>query len=75
MVRMMIMLMVLMFTSKILRALAPVPAVMESPREAISPMSCGLSWWTLRWLGGWRSYGVEDAIGQSGNWVIDIVGC
>ena len=39
-------------TSKRLRALAPAPAVMESPREAISPMSCGLSWCTLRWVGG-----------------------
>ena len=42
-------------TSKRLRALAPAPAVMESPREAMSPMSCGLSWWTLRWVGGCRS--------------------
>ena len=39
-------------TSKTLRALAPAPAVMESPREAINPMSCGLSWWTVRWVGG-----------------------
>ena len=40
------------FTSKMLRALAPVPAVMESPKEAIKPMSIGRSWWTLRWMGG-----------------------
>ena len=40
------------FTSKMLRALAPVPAVMESPKEAIKPMSIGRSWWTLRWVGG-----------------------
>ena len=52
MVTMMIMVMMLMFTSKILRALAPVPAVMESPSEAIIPMSTGLSWCTLRWVGG-----------------------
>ena len=47
-------------TSKRLRALAPAPAVMESPREAISPMSCGLSWWTLRWVGGCRSCHNEE---------------
>ena len=44
-----------MLTSKMLRALAPVPAVMESPREAMMSMSAGRSWCTVRWAGGWRS--------------------
>ena len=46
-------------TSKMLRALAPVPAVMESPREAMMSMSTGRSWCTVRWAGGWRSLVVK----------------
>ena len=58
-------------TSKTLRALAPAPAVMESPREAISPMSCGLSWWTLRWVGGCRScHNEEDCSDDDGAGVL-----
>ena len=58
-------------TSKRLRALAPAPAVMESPREAMSPMSWGLSWWTLRWVGGCRScHNEEDCSDDDGAGVL-----